>query len=149
LLCITFNTKPCITTKQQNLYTTLYCSKNIAVSTLIILWYYCCKIIVQFKSSDTWIIIKQKTKWQKSSGLNIQCKKIWTYRWQLKLFLWNWLSKFGSEWNVKIFFGIGAVQIKKITRNVLNQFWVKVLWVMQWKYVQLLKMTWYWHGRDE
>jgi len=46
--------------------------------------------------------------------------KIWTYRWQLELLLIikglrNWLSKFGSEWKVKKFFGIGAV--KKIMQN--------------------------------
>jgi len=33
-------------------------------------------------------------------------------------------------------------RLTKLCGTVLNQFWVKVLWVMQWKYVQLLKMTW-------
>jgi len=50
-----FNTKPYITTEP------LYCSKNIAVSTLIILWYYSCKTIVQLNNSERLKCLKLPT----------------------------------------------------------------------------------------
>jgi len=38
-----------------------------------------------------------------------------------------------------------GMELKYLRVTVWNQFWVKFLCVMQWNYVQLLKMSWHWH----